>query len=152
MIAALVFTLLAAQDPCADTFDATDACESPQDDTLDEGGAELGDSSYDETPQEVDAMAMGAQLLFVAGGIATVAVGFHVAQLFYVLHQNATREAGMLTTSAVDSFALANTVAGGLAAATWVGAILVAGTGVALMVFEPTDGTVALPFLRTADE
>lgn len=150
MIALLAASLLLssaisddASRDCDDVYDQTDDCASVEDTPL-EGVAEaIGVSQLDFTPEVVDPDVVGLQLLFIAGSMATVAIGFHATQLLYGLHFFNTREQGLLSSDEASRLTATNAVVGGLAVCAWISSILVAGTGVAFFIFDPKDGSVA---------
>jgi len=151
MIALLAATLafsaaISDDDPsrdCDDVYDQTDDCASVEDTPL-EGVAEaIGVSQLDFTPEVIDPDIVGMQLVFIAGSLATVALGFHATQFFYGLHFFNTREQGLLSSDEASRLTATNAVVGGLAVVAWISSILVAGSGLALFIFDPKDGSVA---------
>lgn len=146
LAATLAFSAAISDDPsrdCDDVYDQTDDCASVEDTPL-EGVAEaIGVSELDFTPEVVDPDVVGLQLVFIAGSLATVALGFHAAQVLYGLHFYNTREQGLLSSDEASRLTATNAVVGGLAVVAWISSILVAGSGLALFIFDPKDGSVA---------
>jgi hypothetical protein len=143
IVVALVATAEPADPGCTDVFDKTSTCSSVDDTPLEEVSEAIGPGGLDLTPEEIDATTAGLQLLAVSASVATLAVGFHGAQLLYALHYFNTREAGQLTADEASRLTTTNAVIGGLALTTWLASLLIAGSGVALFIFDPQDGSVA---------
>jgi hypothetical protein len=130
-------------DDCTDVFDKTASCSNVDDTPLADVSEAMGPGGLDFTPVEIDATTVGLQLLAVAASVATLAVAFHGAQIFYALHYLNTRDAGELTADEASRLTTTNAVVGGLALVSWLSSLLIAGTGVALFVYDPKDGSVA---------
>lgn len=144
LLAVLLTLPLPAADPCADVFDRTERCASVDVEALATPVDPVPPLAAPADERSDLGLALGWRFLAGSAVVAVLAGAVGIGSVVFDARAMALEEAG--ATTAAEENALYRTLAQGTAGGLLLLSGLFAGTSVAFLVFDPTEGRAREPF------